>query len=479
MIYRKTWFDYVLWAAYAGLCVMLLAFTGYHIYASYVGLSLAKLGALIVFPVLVCVYLALRLSCQAVCRKHRFSAHGAAMLEALVVSVSFVFGLIIRISTVLYMPQKAVTGKFYGSALVRAGQTAEALTHGVSDLYVRCLSVTFSFLGNGPASAMLFQVFLQILAMALGFCVVKKAAGSQAACISLLLLAFSGPFLEKITLIDPECLFLVLYLFGLFLTVSFLKAVLYGKYKNGCWLLAFLLGIVLGALVYLELWSVTLLFFLIGLFTGKCQASGNRKRCIYVFFVTVVSCAAGFFSAAAVDSALSGADYSGCLAGWISLYEWTGLKGRLLGVINGQYILWMILFLTSAFLVFEFIRGKKEQDYTLWLLPCIFMTPVMLFDFDRMGFGSTALFLWSVLAALGVKNCMFGGQAETVQARIEEVNAAAKEIAVPKEEKPRFIENPLPLPKKHVKRDMDYDHEIAQADMHYQIEIAEGDDFDH
>ena len=45
-------------------------------------------------------------------------------------------------------------------------------------------------------------------------------------------------------------------------------------------------------------------------------------------------------------------------------------------------------------------------------------------------------------------------------------------------QKPRFIENPLPLPKKHVKREMDYDYEVPEADMHYQIEITAGDDFD-
>ena len=70
MTYRKTWFSYVLWVVYAGLCVMLLSYTGYHIYAGYVALPLARLGALIIFPVLVCVYLALRLSSQAI-RKRR------------------------------------------------------------------------------------------------------------------------------------------------------------------------------------------------------------------------------------------------------------------------------------------------------------------------------------------------------------------------------------------------------------------------
>lgn len=29
-----------------------------------------------------------------------------------------------------------------------------------------------------------------------------------------------------------------------------------------------------------------------------------------------------------------------------------------------------------------------------------------------------------------------------------------------------------------MKREMDYDYEVEEADMHYQVEVAEGDDFD-
>ncbi len=478
MTYRKTWFDYVLWAVYAGLCVTLLAFTGYHLYAYYVGLPLAKLGAFLVFPVLVCAYLALRLSCQAIRKKYDFSVHGAVMLETLVVSTAFVFGLLMRIGRVLHTPKELVAGDFYERALIRAGQSAAPFAHGVSDLYVRCLSGVFAFLGNSLAAAVLFQVFLQIIAMALGYCVVKKAAGRLPACVSLLCLTFSGAFLKKITVIDPECLFLALYLAGLFLTVSFLKAVLRGQSAAVSVLLAVFTGGALGALIYLELWSATLLFFLAGLFTGKCQAPDGRRRCITAFFAAIVSCVAGFFSAVAVDAAISGAGFTGCLSGWGLLYAKRGLQGRLFGVIDGQYVFWTALFVMAAFLAFEFVRGEKEQDYTLWFFPCILSAILMLTDFGGTGSGSVALFLFSVTAGLGIRNCVGGGQAEKVRAKIEKINETAEEPEVLEKEKTRFIENPLPLPKKHVKREMDYDFEISESDMHYQIDIPEGDDFD-
>ncbi len=41
-----------------------------------------------------------------------------------------------------------------------------------------------------------------------------------------------------------------------------------------------------------------------------------------------------------------------------------------------------------------------------------------------------------------------------------------------------FIPNPLPIPRKHEKREMNYDMEVPEALMHYDVEIHEADDFD-
>ena len=171
---------------------------------------------------------------------------------------------------------------------------------------------------------------------------------------------------------------------------------------------------------------------------------------------------------------------------WAGPYFSLGMGARIFSVIGMEYPFFAVLFLLASFLGFEFIRGGREQDFSLWLLPCILLAPVFLMDFSIIGMGGVALVFWSVLAALGLKNAVFGGRAEALREKIEEINAMAAPIPavvpetseqVPKE-KPRFFENPLPLPKKHVKREMDYDYEISEADMHYQVEIAEGDDFD-
>ena len=42
----------------------------------------------------------------------------------------------------------------------------------------------------------------------------------------------------------------------------------------------------------------------------------------------------------------------------------------------------------------------------------------------------------------------------------------------------KFIENPLPLPKKHVKREMTYAKEVKGTEMDFDVSVAEDDDFD-
>ncbi len=163
----------------------------------------------------------------------------------------------------------------------------------------------------------------------------------------------------------------------------------------------------------------------------------------------------------------------------------------------------------------------------LWILLCIAAAPTPLAVFGVQPFGLLSMYLWGVLAGLGLQNCIFGGQARLMQTMIEEINQAAGEIETVEEagqmqedreknkdeliqeggkrdkaeeievldltkeetpeeqqqaeepvKKPRYIKNPLPLPKKHVRRQMDYQYTVDDKDMNYDVEVGDDDDFD-
>lgn len=497
MTYRKTWFDYVLLAVYSGICVLLLADTGYRFYQTCVGAPLAKLGMFLPFPVLFGLYPAIRLSSLAIRKRYSFSAHAQAMAEAFAVSVSFVFGTLIRLKEAIvwagiYEEGAAVgfgAGEYYDRAVVKAGEGSRPLAHGMSDLFVRCLRLVFSFLGNSGSAAMLFQVVLQVAAMFFAYLAVKKAAGRFAACTLLLLLAFSGEFISRMNIMNPECLLLLLFLAGLYLTISFVRGALYGNGGSGSLPMAVFTGVVLGLLCYLELYCVILLVFLTGLLTGKSNVNGGRKRLRDRLFFALAGCFAGFFGAIALDALVSGISFYRGLTGWIKPYLHPlafslNTRANFLSISGKNSLFFIFLFVMAAFVVFSYKRGGREQIFSIWLLPCILVAPAFLFDFTVAGSCSLTLFFWYTIAAIGLQSVVFDGRAKLMQAKIEEINAAAEPIpatAIPAADaavqKPRFLENPLPVPKKHVKKEMDYDYPVAPEMMHFDLELAEGDDF--
>lgn len=62
------------------------------------------------------------------------------------------------------------------------------------------------------------------------------------------------------------------------------------------------------------------------------------------------------------------------------------------------------------------------------------------------------------------------------RADVREDRASREENTADK--KSAYIENPLPVPKKHVHREMDYGYAVPENQMHYDVSVAENDNFD-
>ena len=79
-----------------------------------------------------------------------------------------------------------------------------------------------------------------------------------------------------------------------------------------------------------------------------------------------------------------------------------------------------------------------------------------------------------------------GEQKDAVQMKVQEAvkEPGTEETVQPEQEepekleKPRFIKNPLPLPKKHVHKEMDYQYPVEEKDMKFDVEVDDNDDFD-
>lgn len=548
MTYRKTWFSYVLWVIYSILCVILLAQAG-NIWVSYLaGIPYAKgfadtvmaplatvprsvlpyLGLLII-PVTVLLYWAVRVLAGRIGKKCTWKERTVWIVECIVAFIIITGGILLRINSARtsismlgneqFLLNYVSGTEYYDLAVVTTEGSVPFMAYGAAYLYVMCLSVVLSFLGNKIASAVILQVFLQIAGLGLAYAATRKLAGRLPACTILLYLAYSPCCLRMLTQFGPEWFFFDLYMIALIIVASFVKdycANQFGKLMAVVGAIG--TGAIIGILAYLDITAVTLLIVITAVATGRKivregEPVGHSARMnTIVIITTVISCAAGWFSTVATAAYANGTNLSDSVETWTSLhiYHTQTFGYKILYPYIWDIYITGVLVILAAFLVFEFFRSGKEQNYMLWFLICALAAPTPLAVLGVHAYGIFSLYIWGVLAGLGLQNCIFGGKVQLMQEMIEEINSRAEDAEEPEpaqdmqgfwtaedileepkpvsyeelttgqetQEPPRFIENPLPLPKKHVKKEMDYQYMVPEENMRYDVEVPEDDDFD-
>lgn len=534
MTYRKTWFSSVLWLLYTILCIALLAISGevwMHSFSGFSGNMLIIFG-MIAIPAAAALYWIIRGIATWAGKKRIWKAHTIRILGSIAFLLIMAGGVLIRVICLKDQLSLAESGsmvnaggmEFYDMAVVTEDNWTPFLDHGISDLYVMLLSTVLSFLGNRVVSAVYLQVFLQIIAMVLVYAVTRKIAGRLPACAALLYIAGSLSCRRMLVCFGPEWLFFIFYMFGMLMTVNFVKSYCENRLRKPLALIgAVAIGVLIGGLAYLDIMAFSLLVVIVAVAVGKrprqmkmpvCNSVGINAA---VILMTSFACAAVWFGVMGIVSYVKGTDPLSDVTDklWLcyqNSYPFTNMEPYLLDI----YLIG-ILIIPASFLVFEFFRKGHEQNYTLWILLCLLAAPTPMAVYGEHGFGVLSLYIWAVLAGLGLQNCLFGGRAKVIQAVIEEINADAEraeaseqseepvnaaqiteeekpeeqdlgtetvievqqpEMAENQEQEPRYIENPLPLPKKHVARELDYQYVVEEKDMKYDVEVPDDDDFD-
>lgn len=557
MTYRKTWFSYVLWILYTILCVISLVVLAGGIWTAYLagipygrefpdpvvsplaGLSehiLILLGLLIV-PVTVLLYWTIRGLSGVIRKRCTWKERTLRIWECVIVLLILAGGVFLRIMYTGYAISVVnnewglqVSGwEYYNMAIEAGGNVTPNALNRISYLYVLCLSVVLSFLGHKVTSAIILQIALQIVGMLLAYAVTRKSAGRLPACVVLLYMACSLCCLKMLVCFGPEWLFFVLYMIGMLVVVNFIQSYCDNRLnKPVAFLGAAVIGAVIGLLACIELSAAPLLLMIVAVATGRKKRRevepvyNSAGTSAVVIGITIVTYAAMLF--AATYFGLYGAEFN--IRDVKLWYQYSVAFNNSSPYLYDIYLIGLLI-IPASFLAFEFFRSGREQNYMLWILLCIIVAPTPMAGIGGWQFGLLSLYIWAVLAGLGIQNCIFGGQAKIVQAVIEKINASAdrEEEGVPTEEvgkeeitidsskteeygqiekmrdvhktetdesaddtceagteaelkPPRYIENPLPLPKKHVKREMDYQYPVEEKDMKYDVNVPDHDDFD-
>lgn len=480
MIYQKTWLSYILWALYTCLTGVMLAAFGALFWQQILGyeISYDLIGFLALLFILISgCYVLMRRVLLPFAYRHRISAHTRYLWGDIAAGVLVFAGVLYRIC--LYVESGAdriVVTEFYQKAMVKAGEHVESMRHGLSYLYMLCLSVCMSFLGNKPVVGVWLQIVIQAATLILSYVLLKKIVGRIPALFLLSVLAFSPAYAEEIFILTPECLFLLIYLIGIYTTVNLVMNYCIHDAGTAAGTAGILsAGIMIGILAYLDPVMFTLIVFLTGIMIGK---NVSRKKSVLLFFLSLVVSNMAFAGALFLDALLYGRGISESAAVWGGYTIYAPFSQNTMVICYMESFLreGFLIVIISAFLIMAFWNQKKLQNCTPWIALLILMLAGI--SFSRLQF----LFVWSILAGIGLQQCFVSNQAEHTASETEvekEKMIMDEKMAEPEKEKSvKLIENPLPLPKKHEKREMDYQYQITEDKMKFDVEVADGDDFD-
>lgn len=524
---KKTWFSYLAWFIFA-------VYTGvvFAVYLSAFGANiwhLNKYGT----AFLICaafagcggIWFAGRKASEIAGRKVSLDDHLFKMWECFLVMCIFAGAVLQRIYLMFHYTGNVDGGIFYEMAAVKDISGIPEITHGASYIYTAVLSFVLSFIGNKAAAGVFLQMVLQVAAVMVFYFAVRLLTGKVEALCAAVILSFLPDISGQIFTFSPESLYFLLYAVGLLLLGCY-------AVKDMPGVLFALTGVYAGILGYLDIAGWTLLLFAV--FIGIKKASNDDttavKDMILEIMVFLIAAVIGMALCIFADALLTGKAAESIISAWWEIYAPQGLQMPI--SLSGNLLQQIILCICAALGIIGF-WFHKEQKQDAWILLLAAVTIFGIVNAGCMEYGMFDAAVWSVFAAMGIasigteksraesallqdmiveeiteeddtetgRNTEAGrnagaerstgaeknAEAESniwVERNVEsERSAEAENKAVIKDslqEKPKvnYIENPLPLPKKHVKKEMDYDRTIEDISLDFDIAIGENDDFD-
>lgn len=380
---------------------------------------------------------------------------------------------------------------YYEMAMVAEGQVIPTVVHGAVHLYLQLLHLIFLVFGNKFLAGICLQIVLQIVAVAFLYLAVRKLSGVFPALVMLGFAMTGTGMVEEALMLSPRMMLLAIYAVAFFIVITAIKtkkSVMYDVFA----------GLLTAVVCYLDVIGISLvLFAVVALVLRKSHFESQwiAKGVAYLFSATL-----GFVLLMWVDSFASSVRLSRIIRAWCQVFVPDGIV--MPWEMELYPITWDVLFLVLALSlgIFSFWRGWKDRQ-SLWVMMALLF--VLL---SATGIATTEIGTWvylyitaSVLAATGTAGIFVRetkpykvsakqedlqmdnkkGKSEkeasgNVKLKKESSEGITSENASPV----KYIENPLPLPKKHVKKVLDFDRQLQKGMEDYDLKVADDDDFD-
>ena len=439
------------------------------------------------------------------------------IIEGLIAVALIAVGIALRVREIMLYDISWEGGNIWFDA-VKVTETTRIpqVVHGAVYFYLQVLHGLLVFLGNKMTAALVLQLVLQIMTGIFLFFAVRKLTGTVAAVVALGYWMLC-PALSGTMILGPEPLYQLLWMIGLCVCVEALDSFRQRGDVPGIRSVGgfFLGGIAIGILVYLDVTGLLLLLVVFSVLFLETKQQVKWMRRIGAGVLGLFGTAVAFFACIALDAVGSGKQMENVLLAWWKVFSpgkftWIALyeQPNLYTYVPYQVVAAIMVTILASGVFSYWCRIKCERQ-SVWLAQVLvlgILSGCGMLSEDMPGF--TLLYLLLAIAAgAGIQAVLpyemerlrdAGGMpSETVEAvpvgdkakkrrlniqdleyeELPQEETAPAPEEVPEADKIQFIENPLPLPKKHVPKVLGY--KLGDDVGDYDYPVADDDDFDH
>lgn len=423
--------------------------------------------------------------------------------EVIAVLAFLVVGIMTRVEGLRCITDVDSSMPYFELAKIAAGHSVPQIVHGAEYLYLQLLHFVFFIMGNKISMAFWMQVILQLIACLVLHRAVRRMIGKVPSIIFFALMMSSSWMVKEVVYLSPNMMLLLgfaVVLWAISLAANATKL---------CMPIWLLIGALISSICYMDIVGLTLLLPAIGaIFASRKLENEGLKKCFGALGMCILGFIVLFCGIIISDALLCGRDILSVFLAWFRVY--TPGYFQLYDVFSNmsfslvtETVVVLALFFVG---VFTYWCRPKFEKFSVWVCEIILVLLAQCFQFTTTEVnGRVFLYVFvTILASIGVAELFAGKNAEVAVEmqedrtdntleimELDEVDLGSVELqgievemdeseyeeSEPEVVEIEYIPNPLPLPKKHEKKVLDYAlHSTEEDDFDFKIE--DDDDFD-
>ena len=392
--------------------------------------------------------------------------------EKITIIVLLAVGLLIRVMFLSHAGEDAAffeVSKITGESGIKV-QSVQGIVY----FYCMLLHGLFYIFGNVWIVGIWLQIIMQLIGSFIMYFTIRNLLGRVAAFLGLGILLFSPYSIMAGIRYSPNILYFCIFASVMFFLSDYMRRSVLGKEKTAwMWTYSIIVGALIGVCCYADISGFVLLVLILGL--PMLQRENNTLLWWKRTGLIVASSLVVFLLIVFWDSQWSNTSFTQVFEALTVIYKSDSIElEKFINEIRTDFI---TLIGISCVGCFSFWRRVKEERFS----PYIFMVAIQsLLIFTGITTtnmnGAYLLFvLLTVLATVSITELFCK---ENIQDLEEKAETEMETVESQEVNKIEYIENPLPLPKKHIRKTMDYAFVPEESMMKYDIAVSEKDDFD-